>query len=87
MNDEKDYTFSLSPNSKSRHVAGPFDTKTHKPDYEIKISVPNHVKSQVEVNQILLGTPENCQWAWDIHNKSSWEAFIFIKKDGILVKI
>jgi hypothetical protein len=79
---EKDYSFCLMPGIKTRHAAGPFDVKTRKPKYEIEINVPSHVRDQVEIKQFLLGTPEKCQWAWDIENKSTWPAFVTIRKDG-----
>ncbi|MCX5888200.1 MAG: hypothetical protein NTY36_01950 [Deltaproteobacteria bacterium] len=82
MSDEKDYTFSLSPGNKTRYMAGPFDAETRKPHYEIFVSIPAHVRNQVEIEQVFMGTPENRLWVWDIRNKSSWPAFITIKKDG-----
>ncbi len=82
MSNENDYSFCIMPGKKTRHIAGPFDVKTRKPHYEIDISIPAHVCEQVEINQILLGTPESCQLAWDIKNNSSWPAFVIIKKDG-----
>jgi|WetSurMetagenome_2_1015567.scaffolds.fasta_scaffold106301_3 hypothetical protein len=81
MSDDKDYSFCLSPGIKTRHIAGPFDVKTRKPHYEIIVSVPTHVRNQVEIKQFLLGTPDNCQWGWDIKNGSTWPAFVTIKKD------
>lgn len=44
--------------------------------------VPDHARDLVEVSQFLLGTPEDCQWAWDIHNKSSYLALMLVKKNG-----
>ena len=85
MSEQKDYTLCLMPGTKTRYAAGPFDVKTRAPHYEIEINVPSHVRNQVEVNQFLLGTPENCQWAWDIKNDSSYPAFIYIKKDGQMI--
>jgi len=82
MAEEKDYTFCLMPGAKTRYTAGRFDAVTRTPHYEIEINVPSHVSDQVRVSQFLLGTPENCQWAWDIKNNSTWPAFIIIKKDG-----
>lgn len=85
MTEEKDYSFLLYPGNKTRHIAGPFDVKNRTPHYGIEIDVPSHVRNQVEVTQFLLGTPENCQWAWDIENKTTWPAFVTIKKDGLKV--
>ncbi len=82
MSDEKDYTFCLMPGTKIRHNAGPFDTETRKPRYEIEINIPKHARDQVEIEQFLMGNPENRMWVWDIKNKSTWPAFITIKKDG-----
>jgi len=83
---EKDYTFCLMPGIKMRHIGGPYNVETRKPSYELHVSVPSHVRDQVEVNQVLLGTPENCKWAWDLKNKSRWPAFVTIKKDGQMIK-
>lgn len=81
----KDYSFLLNPNQKKRYIAGSYDPKNHRPIYEIEIDVPKHVKNQVSEKQILVGTPENCQWGWDIENNSSWPAYVVIKKDGVLI--
>ncbi len=85
MADDKDYTFVLGPGGKTRWAAGPFDVKTRQPRYEIEISIPAHVRNQVDVNQFLLGTPDNCEWAWDIKNRSSWPAFVIIRRDGEII--
>jgi hypothetical protein len=82
-----DYTFVLSPGMKTRYSAGSYDVNLRSPNYNIELSVPKHVQAQVEVKQFLLGTPENCMWAWDIHNKSTWPAFVIVKKDGELIKM
>lgn len=87
MSDKRDYTFCLMPGEKTRWIAGPFDAETRKPHYEIDISIPPHVREQVEVNQFLSGTPENCQWAWEFKNNSAWPAFVIIKKDGEIVLV
>jgi hypothetical protein len=79
---KKDCSFYLMPGQKTRHIAGSFDIKAAKPIFEIEVSVPTHVRHQVEISQILLGTPEKCLWAWDIKNNSTWPAFVIIKKDG-----
>lgn len=79
---EQDCTFCISPGGKTRYIAGPFDTSSRTPRYEIEVSVPKHVRSQVEVNQFLLGTPEDCQWAYDIKNRSTWPVLVIIKRDG-----
>lgn len=86
MSEEKDFSFVLSPGGKTRYTAGPFDVKTRKPCYEIDVSVPTHVRNQLEIQQFLVGTPENCQWGWEIKNRSTWPAFVTIKKDGELIK-
>ena len=82
MSDEKDYSFCVLPGNKTRHIAGPFDRKDRTPHYEIEIDVPEHVRSQVEVKQFVVGTSENCEWAWDIRNNSTYPVFVTIKKDG-----
>lgn len=83
---EKDYTFQLNQKSKFRYNAGPYDLKTRTPWYEIEVSIPQHVKHQIEIKQFLMGDEESCIWVWDIVNNSTWPAFISIKKDGILIK-
>lgn len=86
MPEEKNYSFLLSPGNKTRYIAGSFDVKTRKPCYEIEVNVPTHVRNRVEIQQYLVGSPENCQWGWEINNKSSWPAIVTIKKDGELIK-
>ena len=80
--EERDYTFRLMPGKSTRYLAGSFNATTRTPRYEIEINVPSHVQNQIKVEQILTGTKDDCQWAWDIENKSSWPAFILVKKDG-----
>ena len=87
MTDQKDYSFSLAPGGKTRYIAGAIDYEKRTPHYDIDISVPQHVRDQVEVKQFLLGSPQNCQLGWDIHNKSSWPALVVVRKDGVLLKI
>ncbi len=84
--EQKKYTFSLSPGEKERFPAGNYDVEKHKPLYEIEISCTEHVRNQIEEKQLLLGTPENCHWAYEIYNKSSWNIFIIIKKDGVMIR-
>jgi hypothetical protein len=85
MVNENQYSFVLDPGKKRRRIAGTYDVKSQRPHYEIDINVPEHVRNQIEVNQILIGNEEYCQWAWDIKNNSSWPAFVTIKKDGVTV--
>ena len=85
MSEPTDYSFPLGPGGKTRYIAGTYDYEKCKPKYEIEISVPKHVRDQVEVNQFLLGSPQKSQWGWDIHNKSSYLSFIIVKKDGVVV--
>jgi len=84
--EQKNYTLSLSPREKRRFAAGKYDTENQKPFYEMEINCPKHVRNQVEYDQFLLGTPDNCQWAYKFHNKSSYPVFIIIKKDGVLIR-
>lgn len=83
--DKKDYSFILPAGKKTRYVAGPYDTETRMPRYEISISAPLHVRDLVEVNPIMLGSPDDCRLGWDIHNKSSWRIYVTITKDGDIV--
>ena len=86
MANENQCTFVLDPGKKKRLFAGTYDVKSRKPQYEIDINVPKHVRNQIEVNQKLIGNEDYCQWAWDIKNNSTWPAFITIKKDGVIEK-
>lgn len=86
MASEIEYSFLLGPGKRIRKIAGQYDVKLHKPHYEIEINVLEHVRNQIEINQVLVGDEEYCQWAWDIKNNSTWPAFITIKKDGIILK-
>jgi len=85
MSKEKDYTICLSEGSKIRYIAGSYDRKKSAPRYSIEIVIPEHVKSQVQVRQLLIKFSNNYQWSWDIHNKTNWPAFIVIKKDGEII--
>lgn len=76
------YTFCIMPGKKRRYIAGPYDVKTRLRRYHIEINVPKHVRDMVQLNQILLGTPESCQWAWDINNQSTYPALVIITEDG-----
>ncbi len=86
MIDKKDYTLCLSPGGKTRYAVGPYDRESQTPRYTIEISIFQHVKHQVAVKQFLLGSGNQYQWAYEIHNKSSYPAFIIIKKDNVIVK-
>ncbi len=83
---EKDYTFQLGKKPKSRYNAGSYDQKSHTPKYEINVSIPEHVKNQIDIKQFLMGEEGSRIWVWDIENNSTWPAFISIIKDGLLVK-
>jgi|GEM_PF-2329675 len=84
--EKNDYTFELSPGEKKRYIAGAYDPKQMTPQYEIIIDVPNHVKPQVLCEQILVGKPEKCNWGYNLENKSSWSAFVIVKKDGVMIE-
>ncbi len=83
---ERDYTFQLSPGTKTRYNAGPYDQETCSPRYSLELSVPEHARRQVDVQQYLMGNEGSRIWVWDINNKSTWPVFIIIKKDGVLVR-
>ena len=55
------------------------------PRYSIEVSAPGHVRHEIHVTQFLMGTEGNYTWVWDIENRSTWPAFIIIKKDGVLL--
>ncbi|EGR1985722.1 TPA: hypothetical protein GRI96_24895 [Vibrio parahaemolyticus] len=80
-------TFELGPKSKTRYNAGEYDPETFSPKYEIKVAARDDIaRSQVEINQILMGNKGSRIWVWDITNNSTWPIFISIMKDGVLVK-
>lgn len=82
---ERDYTFCLEPGEKKRYIAGPYNPQDMAPSYEIIINAPQHVKQKILCEQILVGNPEKCSWAYDLENKSKWLAFVIVKKDGEIV--
>jgi len=55
MTDDLKHTFVLDPGKKSRYPAGPYDKQHHTPRYEIEIDILSHARSQVEINQVLMG--------------------------------
>ena len=83
---EKEYTFQLSPKSKTRYNAGPYNPKTRSPKYEIDYLCPTpESRNQIEVNQILMGHEDSHFLVWEIENNSTWPIFFSVKKDGQLV--
>lgn len=86
MDNSEDYTFILDSKTNTRYVVGKYNYDTKTPCYEIELSVPQHVKNYVEVKHVLIGSPENCNWGWDISNESSWPVIVKVKKDGVLIK-
>lgn len=86
MTEPTEYSFMLPPKTKRRHVAGKYDYEKKEPRYEIEASIPEHVRHQLDVKHVLIGSPQSCQWGWDLDNKSSWPAFVTIKENGILIK-
>ena len=83
----QDFTLELSPEAKTRYVAGPYDQASAIPKYTIEVSIATHVRSQVEVKQFLLQGAGGLTWGWDIRNKSTWPAFIVARKDGVLLHL
>ncbi len=86
MSEQGDYTFMLEAGQKRRYIAGSYNPKTMLPKYELTINIWNHIKGKVDCDNILLGDKDNCSWACDLHNKSTWPAYIIVKKDGELLK-
>jgi hypothetical protein len=84
--DKRDFTFQLDPGQKRRYIAGVYNPKEMTPRYEITINAPHHVKPQILCEQILLGNPENCKWACDFENKSTWPVFVIVKKDAEMLE-
>ena len=83
---EKDYTFCLEPGEKKRYIVGPYNPQEMAPKYEIIINAPHHFKPQILCEQILVGNPEKCNWAYNLENKSSWPVFVIVKKDGEMLE-
>ena len=84
--DKIDFTFQLDPGQKRRYIAGAYSPKEMVPKYGIEINAPPHVKPQVLCEQILVGNPEKCSWAYDLENKSTWPVFVIVKKDGEMLE-
>jgi len=57
-------------------LSAPYDLKTRLPRVALRINVPKHVRSQVEVKEELLGKPERCIQTWRVKNRSEWPAFL-----------
>lgn len=83
---EPDHTFILEPGQNKRVNAGPYDREQRRPQYEIEVVVPSHVRNQIEMNQFLIQTGEGYLWCWDVKNKSSWIAFFKVTADGQLIR-
>jgi hypothetical protein len=48
-------------------------------EHDIRIVVPGHVRNQVEVEDKLLGKPEEpekAHWVFSVRNRSHWRAFV-----------
>ena len=85
MANKNQYSFVLYPGKATRRIAGPYDLKTCKPHYEINVEIIEHLRSHIEVTQVLVGNEDNCQWAWKLKNNSVHPAFITITKDGVMM--
>ena len=83
----QDFTLEIPPGAKTRYAAGPYDQATGTPQYTLEVSIPTHIRSQVEVKQFLLQGAGGLTWGWDIRNKSTWPAFIIAKRDGVLLTL
>jgi len=81
-----DCTFCLEPGQKRRYIAGEYSPKEMTPKYEIEVNAVHHVKPQVICEQVLVGNPEKCSWAYDLENKSTWPVFVIVKKDGEMLE-
>lgn len=80
-----DFTFELPPRGKTRYGAGQYDKATASPKYTIEVSVPLHVRDKVTVAHFLIQTVSGLTWGWEIHNDSTWPAFVIVKRDGVLL--
>jgi len=86
MSVHKNYSYYIEPGNRMRQVAGPYDVETKKPHYTIQVECPSHVRNQVKQNTFLIGNPDNCSWAWEVLNNSSWPVFVTVKKEGKILK-
>ncbi len=81
--DEKDYSFYLMPGKKMRHISGPLDIQMPKQIFDVKVNIQSRLRKQIEIDQILFGSPGNCQRAWDIKNNSKETILVTINEGGI----
>ncbi|MDA3871634.1 MAG: hypothetical protein PF551_04695 [Candidatus Marinimicrobia bacterium] len=82
---ENNDSYYIEPGKKIQRVAGPYDIKTHKPQYSIEVNYPSHVKNQVEQKTFIIENSRNYFWAWKVVNNSNWPIFVTVKRDGIVI--
>ena len=83
---EADFTFVVKPERETTFSAGEYDRATGKPSYRLDLSVPEHVRHYVEVEQFLLRTGDGYLWTWRIKNRSTYAVFGIVTVDGKLLK-
>lgn len=85
MNNEKnEHKITLSPGSRFRRQAGPYDLDSGQPRYAVEVSAPDeHARRQVEDNSQIMGGPGRHFYVWDIKNGSSWPVLLTLTVDGV----
>ena len=57
-------------------LSAPYDLETHLPRVVLRVSIPKHVRRQVEIKEELIGKPGNCLQTFRVKNGSAWPAFL-----------
>jgi len=68
----------LAPGRKAVFGA-PYNLSTYRPRLAVRVSVPQHVRSQVKVEEVTLGKreePEKCHKSFTVKNGSSYHAVL-----------
>ncbi|MEE5177157.1 hypothetical protein V2K54_25940 [Pseudomonas alliivorans] len=82
--EKKERKITLSPGSRFRLQAGPYDPDTGQPRYAVEVSAPDeHSRRQVEDNSHIMGVPGSHFYVWDVTNGSSWPVFLTLTVDGV----
>lgn len=80
--DKKEYKITLSPGSRFRRHAGPYDLDAGQPRYAVQVSAPDdQARRQVEDNSQIMGDLGTYFYVWDIKNGSIWPVFLTLTVD------
>ncbi len=84
--DKNDHKITLSPGSRFRRQAGPYDQETGRPRYAVQVSArDDQARLQVEDNSQVMGNPGRHFYVWDIKNGSTWPVLLTLTVDGVTV--